>query len=225
MQNQIHIQRFAEENVSEIYKAVRQLIVPGQSHYERLGIFASLHRAWGDDPVRATGKAAASWAAQFSQPFPFFFNKTDWARLLFLIMASEHDADFLTAETFDSMIRRGDHSEQITLAKILFYLPEAGEYRQTAERMIATNSSDVFKSLAHHNPYPMAYFSDLMFQQMVLKALFIDLPSRPILGLDQRANAELFRMANDYVREREIASRSVPRGFAYIESLQAEARA
>ncbi|MEO0335674.1 MAG: EboA domain-containing protein, partial [Pseudomonadota bacterium] len=186
------------------------------------GIFASLHRAWGDDPVRATGKATASWAAQFSQPFPFFWTKTDWARLLFLLASAEQDCEFLAPETFDNLIRRGDHSEQISLAKILFYLPNAEHYQETAQRMIATNSADVFKSLAHHNPYPMSYFSDLYFQQMVLKALFIDLPSRPILGLSERASSELFRMAKDYVREREIASRSVPKGFAFIESLEAK---
>jgi hypothetical protein len=48
------------------------------------------------------------------------------------------------------------------------------------------------------------------------------LPSRPILGLAQRAGDELFRMAKDYVREREIASRSAPKGFAYIQSLEAK---
>jgi hypothetical protein len=50
----------------------------------------------------------------------------------------------------------------------------------------------------------------LNFNQMVLKALFNNVPLARIVGLADRANNELARMANDYAAERRAAGRAIP---------------
>ena len=54
------------------------------------------------------------------------------------------------------------------------------------------------------------------FNQMVLKALFIEVAVGRIVGLEGRITPELVRMAADYASERRAAGRSVPDDVAYL---------
>ena len=55
---------------------------------------------------------------------------------------------------------------------------------------------------------------------MVLKVLFVDLPSEESVGLEGRLSPELFRMVEDYRSEREVSGRSLPIGYKYLMRLQ-----
>jgi hypothetical protein len=68
----------------------------------------------------------------------------------------------------------------------------------------------VFEAIACENPYPAAYFPELNFNQMVLKAAFIGIALERILGLDARVTPELSRMGSDYASERRAAGHPVP---------------
>jgi hypothetical protein len=67
----------------------------------------------------------------------------------------------------------------------------------------------VFEAIALRNPYPAQHFDEAAWNQMILKALFIESSLSPIYGLDQRRNPTLARMAIDYVHERWAARRKV----------------
>ena len=67
----------------------------------------------------------------------------------------------------------------------------------------------IFEAVAHASPYPAEHFSEAMWNQMVVKALFIGSTLAPIQGLDQRRNADLARMLVDYAHERWAAARGV----------------
>ena len=67
----------------------------------------------------------------------------------------------------------------------------------------------VFEAVAHRNPYPREQFDQNRWNQMVLKALFVDSTLWPIQGLDERANFELAQMLCDYAHERWAAHRKV----------------
>ena len=60
------------------------------------------------------------------------------------------------------------------------------------------------------------HFPESSFNQMVLKAIFIEVPVGRILGLEDRITPELRRMAADYASERRAAARSVPEDVAYL---------
>jgi hypothetical protein len=75
----------------------------------------------------------------------------------------------------------------------------------------------VLQVLACDNPFPSAYMEALAFNQMVMKVIFNGLPLARILGLGERADAELRRMARAFARERRAAGRTVPRDLALID--------
>jgi hypothetical protein len=68
----------------------------------------------------------------------------------------------------------------------------------------------VFEAIACDNPYPARFFPDLNFNQLVLKAFFTGVAVQRIVGLADRRNAELVRMAQAYASERLAAGRTVP---------------
>lgn len=69
--------------------------------------------------------------------------------------------------------------------------------------------TDVFNAIALYNFYPAAYFDELAWNQMILKALFVGSPLSKIQGLEQRTNLTLVTMLVNYARERLSANRSV----------------
>jgi hypothetical protein len=69
--------------------------------------------------------------------------------------------------------------------------------------------TDVFKAVAHANPYPSEHLDEAQWNQMILKALFVGVALYPIPGLDARANPRLARMLLDYAHERWAARRDV----------------
>lgn len=100
-------------------------------------------------------------------------------------------------------------SEQVALysALPLYHYPESFRFRTTEG--IRTNITDVFDAVALHNPYPFEFLDEAAWNQMVLKALFMQRPIYRIYGVDERANAALARILSDYAHERWSAKRSV----------------
>ena len=75
-----------------------------------------------------------------------------------------------------------------------------------------TNSSELFSFMAHTRQYPKSFFTEAEYNQMVLKALFVDISVQKIIGIKERKNTKLNTMINDYIEERELANRSLPIG-------------
>jgi hypothetical protein len=108
------------------------------------------------------------------------------------------------------LYRESDEAGQIDLVRSLPMLGCAPSLKPLALEAGRTNSRAIFEALALDNPYPDRHYSEAEFNQLVLKALFLGLPVARIVGLRRRANAELARMCEDYVDEREAAGRTVP---------------
>ncbi|MHC4925650.1 MAG: EboA domain-containing protein, partial [Planctomycetota bacterium] len=60
------------------------------------------------------------------------------------------------------------------------------------------------------NPVPSEVLDEAAWNQMVLKALFVEVPLAPITGLDERYNDDLAQMLTDFAAERSAAGRPVP---------------
>lgn len=130
------------------------------------------------------------------------------ARILLLSsIASRSNHPF--GQLFKSMCQTADLGESIALYKGTVLFPQSEELDKQIGEGLRTSIGAVFEAIAHDNPYPAAHFSELRWNHMVLKALFVDSTLHPIQGLDQRANPELARILCDYAHERWAAHRAV----------------
>ena len=124
------------------------------------------------------------------------------ARILLLLKAQE--------KWIKEIILRGDDSEQSICLYALSLLPNNEKYHKIAVNSCRTNSSNVFSSLAHFNPYPKNNFEDKEFYQMVLKTIFMELEFSNIIGLDERYTEFFAKQLLNFYQERIAAGRKLP---------------
>ena len=102
-----------------------------------------------------------------------------------------------------------DMNEQAALYASFAVLPFPEEFTSRTAEGIRTNITVVFDAIALDNPYPADFLEDAPWNQMVLKAAFMDRPMYRIYGLQKRANADLAKIISDFAHERWAASRVV----------------
>ncbi len=130
------------------------------------------------------------------------------ARMYLLIGVLEGNTPFF-APKIAQIIQVADTGELITFLKFLILLPEPETYRSAAVEALRTNIVPVFDAISAHNPYPSQYFNDQEWNQMYLKAAFMERDLSAIMDVKERANGELARIISDYAHERWAASRKV----------------
>lgn len=109
----------------------------------------------------------------------------------------------------ENLFLAAEMNEQVALYGALPLLAYPESFRKRASEGLRTNIRSVFEAVALDNPYAAAYFDEAAWNQMVLKAFFMDVAINRILGLDQRANATLAHILSDYAHERWAAGRKV----------------
>ena len=107
------------------------------------------------------------------------------------------------------LFEHADLGEQVALYGALPLLPHPESLVERCAEGVRTNMTDVFKAVAHRNPFPAENLPEPAWNQMVLKALFVEAGLAPVLGLDERSNPALARMLCDYAHERWAAGRPV----------------
>ena len=139
---------------------------------------------------------------------PHLPTEKELARLALLSEALEKREDFYGPRVL-KLIQVADTQELITFLKYLVVLPAHGDFVLSAVEALRTNISDVFEAIALDNPYPKAFFNQQQWNQMYLKAAFMQLDLTRMDGVEERANAELTRIISDYAHERWAASRQI----------------
>lgn len=130
------------------------------------------------------------------------------ARIFVLVRVLEEKPQFFKAKVAN-IIQVADTGELETFLKFLILLPDPQDYKFQAVEALRTNIGTVFNAVALHNPYPARYFNDQQWNQMYLKAAFMQQDLMGILSVDQRANKDLVRIISDYAHERWAASRDI----------------
>ena len=176
----------------------------------------SLFLAFGLVP-RKVGKADLSLtelerdAAESARPGwkPGGWSVDQLVRTLFVLTYPADDSA-THVKTLDLMFSTGEVGELVALYQTLPLLPHPAAHVLRAAEGIRTNIKAVFCAVAHNNPFPSEQFNDDQWNQLVLKCLFIGVSLRPVIGLDERANAKLMSMLVDFAHERRAAHRTVP---------------
>ena len=156
--------------------------------------------ALGPDDLAAANAARNGWD-------PRGWSVDQAARILLLLTAGTGDDGF--PERFSKLCRTADVAEAIALYRGLPLYEHQATLEDQAAEGLRGNIRFVFEAVAHNNPFPRERFDQNRWNQMVLKALFIDSTLAPMQGLDERANAELATILSDYAHERWAAGRPV----------------
>ncbi len=130
------------------------------------------------------------------------------ARTLIVLALPRENLDAF-ASTLNTLWDAADMGEQIALYAMLPLLPDPGRFESRAAEGLRTNIAPVFEAVAHYSPFPRKFFGEERWNQMILKALFIESSLEPVHGLDERNNPRLAEMLVDYANERIAAGRSV----------------
>lgn len=134
-------------------------------------------------------------------------SKKEIARIYLLCSVLSESSIF--EEWVKKLIQVADTSELATFLKFLVLLPSPENYLFVAAEALRTNISVVFDAISKYNPYPATYFSEQQWNQMFLKAAFMQQDLGAIVAIENRANVELARIISDYAHERWAASRAV----------------
>lgn len=139
---------------------------------------------------------------------PQYWNLLQCVRVYLLLILPQEDAEGYEAN-LTRLHETADIEEQVTLYGALPLLPYPEEMAKRAAEGIRTNITDVFDAIALDNPYPANFLNQSAWNQMVLKAVFMQRPLYRIYGADERANPELAGMLIDFAHERWAANRKV----------------
>ena len=130
------------------------------------------------------------------------------SRIYFLAEVLSRDIEFYTPKVAN-IIQVADTVELETFLKYLVLLPNPEAYKQTAVEALRTNIATIFDAISLNNPYPAEYFNDQQWNQMFLKAAFMERDLSQIASIDKRANEDLARIISDYAHERWAAGRKI----------------
>lgn len=130
------------------------------------------------------------------------------ARIYLLARVLENDREFFSPKVA-KLIEVADTGELETFLRFLPLLPHPEDFKNSAVEALRTNIALVFDAIALNNPYPAMYFNDQQWNQMYLKAAFMQRDLSKIDAIDTRANQDLSRIISDYAHERWAAFRPV----------------
>lgn len=172
--------------------------------------YSSFARKFPRTPLELDDEESRRFVVLFDAPVPEGWETADAGRAALLLALAESVAPDVFERLALECYWKGDSREQQSWLRALALLPDPGRFANAAMDACRTNIIPLFESIACNNSYPAAFFPDLNFNQMVLKALFNVVRLDRIVGLERRLNPELSRMANDYASEREAAGRELP---------------
>ena len=132
----------------------------------------------------------------------------DQAARVRLLLAASADVDTFVRR-LDQLCATADVDELVAFYRGLPLYPDPPRHRMRAAEGLRSNMLSVFDAVAQRNPYAAEQLSQEAWNQMVLKALFVGSTLDGVVGLDERANADLARMLGDYAHERWAAGRPV----------------
>ena len=135
-------------------------------------------------------------------------NLLEISRIYLLVRVLETNPDFFTPKV-SKLIQLADTGELETFLKFLIVLPAAEAFKSVAVDALRTNIATVFDAIALNNPYPAIYFNDQQWNQMYLKAAFMQRNLNEIMEVEARANRDLTRIISDYAHERWAANRTI----------------
>ena len=131
------------------------------------------------------------------------------ARVYLLSNLDNTDKEAYT-KPLDILFDTAENNEAVALIAALPFLAFPDYWLLRATNAVRSNIGPVFDAIAFENPFPKIHFSELAWNQLVLKCIFNDKPIHKIDGLEERANQELAISISYLAHERWSAGRTIP---------------
>ena len=180
------------------------------------GTALAMHMVYSAMARRKLGNTPVVLDSSVEQNIGYSWFSSDAARTLLLEqLIIQPDDNNNREQLINNAFQSGDEYERGAILKGLCLLDSDGEMSTLSIHSGRTNSYRLFSAIALMNPYAGQHYNERAFNQLVLKALFMDLDIRHIMGLAQRKSQKLNSMCTDYVRERLAANRSLPNFISY----------
>lgn len=138
---------------------------------------------------------------------PQFWDQLQTARTVLMLTYPQVKSSWFA--TMNQLFETADMYEHQALYAALPLMPFQEELIPRAIDGLRTNISLVFDAIALNNPFPRKYFPEANWNQMVLKAIFMQRPLFRIQGLEEKRNLALAAIARDFAHERWAAGREV----------------
>jgi hypothetical protein len=135
---------------------------------------------------------------------------TDEAARAAILLATYTGDDAAFATRVNRLCSNAEITELVAYLKAFAIFPAAKQLHDRAREGVRSSVKPVFEAIACYNPYPFDYFDQAAWNQMVVKAVFVGASINSIVGITERANADLRQMLRDLISERHAAGRSVP---------------
>jgi hypothetical protein len=153
------------------------------------------------DEVEALFPAAARACGR--APLPDGWRTDDAARVLVLASMPWRDADLLLR-----LYHGGDADEKRAVLLALDHIDVDAAALPVVEDALRTNDTRLITAAL--GPYAARNLSASAYRHAILKCVFCGIPLSAVAGLEDRADAELARMLDDFAQERVVAGRTVP---------------
>ncbi|WP_192347272.1 EboA domain-containing protein [Algoriphagus sp. Y33] len=138
---------------------------------------------------------------------PQYWDELQAARTVLMLSYPQEKEAWFSA--MNQLFETADMNEHQALFAALPLMPFQEDLIPRAIDGLRTNISSVFDAIALNNPFPANYFPEANWNQMVLKAIFMQRPLYRIQGLEERRNPALAAIAQDFAHERWAAGRDV----------------
>ena len=136
------------------------------------------------------------------------WTKLELARIYLLIkIADKFDQDY--ENIIENLFKTASIGELIALYKSLPLLPEPQKFLFRAQEGARSNINLLFNAIALDNSYPANFFDDNSWNQLILKAFFIESDVKQIIGIEKRINPKLVNMLIDFANEKSSAGRII----------------
>jgi hypothetical protein len=197
------------------YRAFSEKAAPlGQDQRDQAGVsqpaflatFTATARLLGRRPLGADSTSLCGTSGDV----PLVGTSTDCAGRMWLLWALGQAAPQQLAAAVQAAYEQGDSSEKLAVMRSLPLLPQPERFVEIALDVGRCNEVDLFAALATHNPYPSRHYNELAWNKLYMKTVYLDVPLGAMIGVEQRTNAELARMALEHVEQQESAGRRFP---------------
>lgn len=128
---------------------------------------------------------------------------------LYLIINLDATDQSAYGKTIENLFLTAEVSELVALYSSLPFLAWADNWKMRCAEGVRSNIGSVLEAVMYDNPYPSDYLDENAWNQLVMRAFFTDKDVNRIIGLDERANADLTATISDYVDERKAAGRKI----------------